>query len=62
VLLILGCLGYLLRLFGGVLDPSFNDLPAVGYTSIPGSVGEIGICLWLLLFGARVSLTHRRPG
>lgn len=53
MLLILGCLGYCIRVFGLILIPDYADLPGIRTLSIPGSVGEIGTCLWLLLMGAR---------
>ena len=52
-LLILGGLGYLIRIFGGILAPEALTSPFVRYISIPGSIGEIGTCLWLLIAGAR---------
>jgi Domain of unknown function (DUF4386) len=53
VFLVLGCFGYLINVFGGILMPGFADLDGVRYISIPRSIGEIGTCLWLLIMGAR---------
>lgn len=50
VFLILGGLAYLTQVFGQILLPS-RDLP--GWAMLPAAVGEIGICLWLLLVGVR---------
>ncbi|MFN3959677.1 MAG: DUF4386 domain-containing protein [Parvularculaceae bacterium] len=53
VLLILGCIGYLARYFGPILHAGYADLPFRNLISLPGSIGEIGTCLWLLIMGAR---------
>lgn len=52
VLLLLGGLGYVLRMFGG-LAPDFAKLPVADYLTLPAALGEIGSGLWLLLIGAR---------
>jgi len=46
-----GCFGYLISFFGGFLYPDFNQTFLSDIVSIPASVGEIGICLWLLIMG-----------
>ena len=53
VLLILGCFGYLANYFGPILHEGYRDLPYRKWISRPGSIGEIGTCLWLLIMGAR---------
>jgi len=55
VLLILGGFGYLVDDFGPILFVGYAELPFRNLISIPGSVGEIGTCLWLLVMGARTS-------
>jgi len=50
VLLMLGCVSYLIKFFGVILFPSV-DIPS--YIGRPGSLGEIGICLWLLIMGVK---------
>jgi len=52
-LLMFGCLGYCIKVFGLILVPDFAAIPGIRYVSIPGSIGEIGTCLWLLVMGAR---------
>lgn len=47
--LALGCAGYVLRVFVGVLAPQSIDLVTGWATLLPASVGEIGTGLWLLL-------------
>ncbi|MGD9800551.1 MAG: DUF4386 domain-containing protein [Parvularculaceae bacterium] len=54
-LLLLGCVGYLANYFGPVLYAGYDDLPFRSYISKPGSIGEIGTCLWLCVMGARAS-------
>jgi hypothetical protein len=53
VALVLGCFGYLLVVFGDVLDPAFEQSPIARVATLPASVGEIGTCLWLMIAGAR---------
>lgn len=53
VLLMLGCFGYLLQVFGELLIPGYADSAIAPYVSLPAAVGEIGTCLWLLVFGVR---------
>ncbi|NOT76178.1 MAG: DUF4386 domain-containing protein [Cyclobacteriaceae bacterium] len=53
ILLMIGCFGYLINVFGRTLIPDYNNLPISSYISIPGSLGEIGTCLWLLIVGVR---------
>lgn len=59
-LLMFGCLGYCIRVFGLILVPDFAAIPGIRYVSIPGSVGEIGTCLWLLVMGARPSAVPQK--
>ena len=58
VALALGCFGYLLVVFGYVLDPAFERSPIARVATLPASVGEIGTCLWLLIAGARRHRHH----
>ena len=53
ILLMLGCLGYLVEFVGELLINKFNEIAITSYISIPGSLGEIGTCLWLLIMGAK---------
>jgi hypothetical protein len=55
ILLMLGCLGYMIDVFGGLLAPGYSDTSVSDYVLLPASVGEIGTCLWLLPVGARQS-------
>lgn len=50
ILLMLGCVSYLITFFGQILSPH-NEIP--GFVMLPASLGEIGICLWLLIMGVR---------
>jgi hypothetical protein len=50
VLLMLGCFGYLIKFFGAILYPSI-DIPS--FVGKPSALGEIGICLWLLIMGIK---------
>ena len=53
VLPMVGCAGYPLSSVGPPLLPGYGQLPLRSLISIPGSIGEIGTCLWLVLKGAR---------
>ena len=52
VLLMLGGIGYVAKVFGGLM-PGFADSAFARYATLPAALGEIGSCLWLLAFGAR---------
>lgn len=54
VLLMLGCAGYLVEVFAGLLLPGYAGSPMAAYVRLPASVGEIGTCLWLLIAGIRL--------
>jgi hypothetical protein len=53
VLLMLGCLGYLIDVFGKLLAPGYPDSVLADFVRKPAALGEIGTCLWLLCVGAR---------
>lgn len=58
VLLIVGCFGYLVKYFGPTLYAGYADLPFRKWISMPGSLGEIGTCIWLLVMGARPAASN----
>lgn len=51
ILLMLGCFGYLITFFAGFLFSNFHETMLSTIVGIPASIGEIGICLWLLIMG-----------
>ena len=51
ILLMVGCFGYLITFFGGFLYPDFNKTIISQIVSYPATLGEFGICLWLLIMG-----------
>jgi hypothetical protein len=53
VLLMLGCAGYLITTFGETIIQNFDQSPVSKFITLPASVGEIGICLWLLIIGIK---------
>jgi hypothetical protein len=53
VLLMLGCFGYLINFLGNSLIVDYSRLGISIYISMPATLGEIGICLWLLIIGAK---------
>lgn len=57
VLLMLGCLSYLINFFGNALFSNYPQLGISSYVRLPASLGEIGTCLWLLIMGAKNTTT-----
>ncbi|MBA3673826.1 MAG: DUF4386 domain-containing protein [Chitinophagaceae bacterium] len=53
ILLMLGCFGYLINFVGHTLITNYSKIGVSSYISLPASIGEIGICLWLLIIGTR---------
>lgn len=53
VLLMLGCFGYLIEVFGTTLIPGYSKTALGRFATLPASIGEIGTCLWLLVVGTR---------
>ena len=51
ILLMAGCFGYLITFFGGFLYSDFHKTIFSTIVGLPASIGEIGICLWLLIMG-----------
>ncbi|ULQ55238.1 DUF4386 domain-containing protein [Flavihumibacter rivuli] len=55
ILLMLGCLGYMVNFFGNTLIRDYRTIGISSYFGLLPAIGEIGTCLWLLLVGARES-------
>jgi hypothetical protein len=53
ILLMLGCFGYLINFIGNTLVTNYSEMGIESYIQLPASVGEIGICLWFLIMGAK---------
>ncbi|MEO6819141.1 MAG: DUF4386 domain-containing protein [Ginsengibacter sp.] len=53
ILLMMGCFGYLVDFTAGFLSPEYNKMAISKYMILPASIGEIGICLWMLFIGVR---------
>lgn len=53
IFLMVGCFGYLSNFIGGFLFQNYADLRIARFVSLPASIGEIGICLWLLIIGTK---------
>jgi Domain of unknown function (DUF4386) len=60
VFLMAGCFGYLINFVGGFLFDGYTNLGFSNYVSLPASIGEIGICLWLLVMGAKEKLNSQQ--
>jgi hypothetical protein len=56
ILLMIGCFGYLTEVFWRVLFPvAYAESAISSFIVIPSALGEVGICLWLLIMGARTT-------
>lgn len=53
ILLMLGCVGYLIDVFCKLLLPGYADSVVADFARKPAALGEIGTCLWLLCIGTR---------
>lgn len=53
IFLMLGCFGYLTEFFAGLLIPTWAGSTTQSIIGLPATIGEIGICLWMLIAGAR---------
>lgn len=54
ILLMAGCFGYLLNVICRTLIVDFGSTAIAGYVTRPAALGEIGICLWLLIRGIKL--------
>lgn len=53
IVLMLGCFSYLINFIGNTLLSNYSQMGIGSYIQLPASVGEIGICLWLLIVGVQ---------
>lgn len=53
ILLMLGCFGYLINFLGNSLISNYSEIGIASYIQLPASLGEIGICFWLLIMGVK---------
>ncbi|MCZ8356084.1 MAG: DUF4386 domain-containing protein, partial [Cyclobacteriaceae bacterium] len=51
ILLMLGCLTYLINFFGNTLNEDYKSLGFPSYLSMVSGIAEIGTCFWLIIFG-----------
>lgn len=58
ILLIVGCFGYLINFIGNTLVSNYSELGIASYIKLPASLGEIGICLWLIIMGTKIKNTE----
>jgi hypothetical protein len=59
ILLMVGCFGYVFNFAGGFLSQTYRDMDIGRYVTLPASLGELGICLWMLIVGVRTK--HSQP-
>ncbi|MEJ7681839.1 MAG: DUF4386 domain-containing protein [Segetibacter sp.] len=55
ILLMFGCFGYLIDFIGDFIFSNYGKTIISTFITKPGSIGEIGICLWLLIIGTKDS-------
>jgi hypothetical protein len=53
VFLMFGCFGYLINFIGNFFFTDYEGSVLSKAITVPGSLGEIGICLWLLIMGVK---------
>lgn len=53
ILLMIGCFSYLINFLGNSLITNYSKMGITFFIHLPASIGEIGICLWLLIMGAK---------
>lgn len=53
IILMIGCFGYVADFAGSFFFPHYGDLNITNYVIMPASIGELSICLWLLIAGVR---------
>ncbi|MHA7057698.1 DUF4386 domain-containing protein [Aquimarina sp. M1] len=53
IFLMLGALGNIIEFIGGFMIDGYYDLGIGSYIGIPAAIGEIGICLWMFIAGAK---------
>lgn len=53
ILLMLGCIGYLINFTGNTLFENYSKTGIGNYTRILPAAAEFGICFWLLFFGSK---------
>lgn len=53
ILLMLGCVGYLVNFTGFALIKGYGEAGISSFVRLPASLGEILTCLWLLIIGAK---------
>ena len=53
IILMIGCFGYLANFAGVFFFPGYNDMAISNYVTLPASLGELCICMWLLIIGVR---------
>jgi len=51
IALMLGCITYMIDIFGGTIFSNYYDYVNTSILIIPAAIGEIGMCLWLLIIG-----------
>ena len=56
-LLFVGGLGLVIDVIGKLMLPNWSEMAIAGYVTLPAAVGEIGACLYLLMFRSRPSNT-----
>jgi hypothetical protein len=53
VVLLIGSAGYLVDYFAPMVIQGYGEWSIADWVTLPASIGELGTCAWLLLFGAR---------
>ncbi len=53
IFLMMGCFGYIINFLGAFFIEGYSNTLFSTIAGIPDGIGELGICLWLLIMGAK---------
>lgn len=56
VFLMLGCITYMIDVFGAINVPNYYNYVNTSILIIPAAIGEIGSCIWLLTIGVKENI------
>jgi hypothetical protein len=59
IILIIGCFGYLANFAGSFFVAGYREMKIADYMTLPASVGELLICLGLLIMGVKPSAKNK---
>jgi Domain of unknown function (DUF4386) len=58
IFLVAGCFGYVIDVFATITFSAYLSSAIADFITMPASIGELGTCFWLVVFGARKQAKH----